>query len=1102
VAVTANGSSAATGQWQYFSGGVWTDVGAASDAAAKLFGDPFVTLFRFNPAPNFNGPAPTLTVHLIDNSLPFGIVNGQVVDISGPGATGGTTAYSTGTVVLSQSITAENDIPALDLDSTTPGNGFVAAYTENGAPVLIAPNALVSDVDSPNFSGGQLGVFFASNGQIGDSFSIISTGTGPGQISTSGNSVLYEGVVIATGVHGSGSIILNLNAQATSAGIQALLRQVAISSTRDSFAASSWNVTVELNDGDGGQFVLGSVFAAGVINIAAVNDQPTSTNVTINGVSEDDPYTFQMSDFPFNDVDGNAPFTVRFTSLPANGDILLNGVAIQVNDEIAYSAISAGMLTFQPDLDGFGSPYTTFTFQVRDNGGTANLGDDLSPQYTATINVAPDNLPPVVDLNGTGAGIDYSTTFIEDGAAVAIGAGLIVSDPDAGLGDLIESATVTLTDRVAGDALTLTGALPPGIVAVTSELAGSITIQITGPGTGAQYQALIQSILYATTNQDPTFGGTDLTRTITVIVNDGLVDSAVATTTVNITAVDDLPVAQPDAFTITESGSITAGNLFANNGSGADSDPDGPPLSISAVNGSGGNVGVQIALASGALLTVNANGTFDYNPNGAFLRTPTGGSGASNTPAHDSFTYTLAGGNTATVTITLTGLDTDDSLYGTAGVDVMFAGNGADYLDGLAGADQLHGQAGDDVYVVDDAGDQVFEAAGEGNDAVYTAVSYALGAGQSVETLAAANNAATTALALVGNELANTLLGNNGANFLDGGAGNDIMAGFGGDDIYAIDTAGDVVLEDAGAGNDAIYTTFTYQLGSGASVETLAARDNTSTAALALFGNELANTILGNNGANYLDGVGGADIMAGYSGDDAYAVDNAGDQVFEDAGRGNDIVYTSTSYGLAAGQSIETLAAQDNSLTTPLALVGNEIANTILGNSGANFLEGGGGADIMAGYGGDDVYAVDNGGDQVFENAGGGNDTVYTTASYTLGAGQSVEVLSARDSSLTTALDLTGNELDNTILGNAGSNVLDGKGGNDSLIGLAGADTFAFTTALGAGNVDVVFGFEHGVDRIALDDAVFTAIGALGTLNAFATLNPGLTLTATDFTVI
>ena len=34
------------------------------------------------------------------------------------------------------------------------------------------------------------------------------------------------------------------------------------------------------------------------------------------------------------------------------------------------------------------------------------------------------------------------------------------------------------------------------------------------------------------------------------------------------------------------------------------------------------------------------------------------------------------------------------------------------------------------------------------------------------------------------------------------------------------------------------------------------------------------------------------------------------------------------------------------------------------------------------------------------------------------------------------------------------ANVLDGKGGSDVMLGLGGADSFAFTTAVGAGNVD------------------------------------------------
>ena len=53
--------------------------------------------------------------------------------------------------------------------------------------------------------------------------------------------------------------------------------------------------------------------------------------------------------------------------------------------------------------------------------------------------------------------------------------------------------------------------------------------------------------------------------------------------------------------------------------------------------------------------------------------------------------------------------------------------------------------------------------------------------------------------------------------------------------------------------------------------------------------------------------------------------------------------------------------------------------------------------------------------------------------------------------------------------------------GSDVLIGYGGSDTFAFTTGLGAGNVDIIEDFVSGTDRIALDDWIFNAIvpGAL-----------------------
>ncbi len=144
IAVVANGSGPGTGQWQYFNGATWVDIGAASEAAAVLLGDPFSTLIRFNPAPNFNGAAPTLTVRLIDNSLGFGIVNGTVVNLSGPGATGGSTAYSTGTVVLSQAVTAVNDGPVNNVPGAQNGTEDTNLVFSTGNGNAIS----VSDVDA------------------------------------------------------------------------------------------------------------------------------------------------------------------------------------------------------------------------------------------------------------------------------------------------------------------------------------------------------------------------------------------------------------------------------------------------------------------------------------------------------------------------------------------------------------------------------------------------------------------------------------------------------------------------------------------------------------------------------------------------------------------------------------------------------------------------------------------------------------------------------------------------------------------------------------------------------------------------------------------
>ncbi len=72
----------------------------------------------------------------------------------------------------------------------------------------------------------------------------------------------------------------------------------------------------------------------------------------------------------------------------------------------------------------------------------------------------------------------------------------------------------------------------------------------------------------------------------------------------------------------------------------------------------------------------------------------------------------------------------------------------------------------------------------------------------------------------------------------------------------------------------------------------------------------------------------------------------------------------------------------------------------------------------------------------------------------------------------------------NTIVGNDAANTISGKSGFDTLTGGGGADTFVFAHKLNATlNLATITDFEHGVDRIALDDAIFRQIGTVGTLD-------------------
>ena len=415
-------------------------------------------------------------------------------------------------------------------------------------------------------------------------------------------------------------------------------------------------------------------------------------------------------------------------------------------------------------------------------------------------------------------------------------------------------------------------------------------------------------------------------------------------------------------------------------------------------------------------------------------------------------------------------------LAGLAGNDTLSGGAGNDTLDGGAGADSLAGGTGNDLYLVDDAGDVVTEAAAGGADTVQASADFVLGAEIEILILdGAATNGPGNGLAnrLQANDLGNalnglggndTLLGGAGNDTLDGGLGADSLVGGLGDDRYVIDEAGNVLVELAYGGADTVVAGISHTLG--AEFEALLL---TGSAGLSGTGNALDNTIVGNAGDNALAGLDGADLLqggagndtldgglgadslVGGTGDDLYLLDEAGDQVSEAAAGGADTI--AAGFDVVLEAEIEALILTG---TADLLGTGNDLANTLAGNAGANLLlgldgadtllggagndtlEGGSGADQMVGGAGDDQFVVGESADLVVEVAGGGADTVFASADYTLGA--AIETLVLTDIG---NLAGTGNGEANAILAGLGDNLLRGLDGADTLVAGDGADTLA-----------------------------------------------------------
>jgi trimeric autotransporter adhesin len=378
-------------------------------------------------------------------------------------------------------------------------------------------------------------------------------------------------------------------------------------------------------------------------------------------------------------------------------------------------------------------------------------------------------------------------------------------------------------------------------------------------------------------------------------------------------------------------------------------------------------------------------------------------------------------------------------LYGLAENDTLYGGNGDDFLDGGTGVDQMYGGDSSDTYIVDNAGDYIEEAGGEGSgwDKVYSSVT----AVDSPGNYTLADNVEELYLTGVLN-IDGT--GNGGNNNLYGNAYKNSLYGMGGNDqIYG------------NAGDDKLYGGNGYDR---------------------LYGGDGKDVLEGGDGGGYLDGGKGVDTMTGGSGDDTFIVDATGDQVIDSAGNWDEI-YSSVTYSMP--NTIEKLILTG---TAAINGTGNDEVNSIVGNAGANTISGLGGNDRIKGgagndnlYGGDgndeldmeegsaagndtmyggkgsDIYCVDSTGDKVIEvyeavqdvlllGAAGDWVASYNIASYTLP--DYVENLALIPGNGALTLNGTGNSLANTIVGNWGNNVLNGGTGGDYMAGGGGDDTY------------------------------------------------------------
>ena len=203
----------------------------------------------------------------------------------------------------------------------------------------------------------------------------------------------------------------------------------------------------------------------------------------------------------FSAGDGSADATMTFTGTIANINAALAG------------------LSFNPTSNFTGAASLKI---VTSDQGYTGTGGTLTDTDTVAITVA---YAPVVSATGTLA-------YTENGTP-QLASAMTVTDTDS---PNLVSATVTMTAGYVAGQDTLAVVNPNGITWTWTPATG--VLALSGTATVANYQAALRSITYNNNSDAPN----TTARTVTFVVNDGVLDSNTSSRTITIAAVNDVPV--------------------------------------------------------------------------------------------------------------------------------------------------------------------------------------------------------------------------------------------------------------------------------------------------------------------------------------------------------------------------------------------------------------------------------------------------------------------------------------------------------------------------------------------------------------------------------